>query len=110
MSKHVAEVVHCSLRGISSHVGFVASLLGTLLTAAWPSFKYVMASALAFVFHQDLTQFMLFLSLQRNCLHCAQADSEAAEYSKIVLALRLACINKLPGDVLMTASLPEFAT
>ena len=63
MSKHVAEVVHCSLRGISFHVGFVASLLGTLLTAAWPSFKYIMASALAFVFHQDLTQFMLFLSL-----------------------------------------------
>ena len=110
MSKHGAEVVHCSSRGISFHAGFVVSLLGTLWTAAWPSFNYVMASTLAFIFHQDLTQFMLFLSLQRNCLHCAQADSEAAEYSKIVLALRLACINKLPGDVLMTASLPEFAT
>ena len=83
MSKHVAEVVHCSLRGISFHVGFVASLLGTLLTAAWPSFKYVMASTLAFIFHQDLAQFMLLLLLQRSCLHCDQAVSEAAVYSKL---------------------------
>ena len=83
MSKHGAEVVHCSSRGISFHAGFVVSLLGTLWTAAWPSFKYVMASTLAFIFHQDLTQFMLLLFLQRSCLHCVRAVSEAPEYSKL---------------------------
>ena len=83
MSKHGAEVVHCSSRGISFHAGFVVSLLGTLWTAAWPSFKYVMASTLAFTFHQDLTQFMLLLFLQRSCLHCVRAVSEAPEYSKL---------------------------